>query len=156
HPEDLALHQSRPVRGRDVRPRIDRARVAGAADAGADDRAGGGASADSAAVRRRRARSRNPASGRGDHLRRSVERHRARYDPDAAPVPGIRSQAARTPDREDQGRRHEHGGSLLITSKLKHEETIEMILRTLMVAAASLFLVASADAQTKGPNGGVV
>lgn len=31
-----------------------------------------------------------------------------------------------------------------------------MILRTLMFAAASLILVASADAQTKGPNGGIV
>jgi hypothetical protein len=31
-----------------------------------------------------------------------------------------------------------------------------MILRTLMVAAASLFLVANAHAQTKGPNGGIV
>jgi hypothetical protein len=31
-----------------------------------------------------------------------------------------------------------------------------MILRTLMAAAVSLTLVASADAQTKGPNGGVV
>jgi hypothetical protein len=31
-----------------------------------------------------------------------------------------------------------------------------MILRTLMVAAVGLILVASADAQTKGPNGGVV
>jgi hypothetical protein len=31
-----------------------------------------------------------------------------------------------------------------------------MILRTLMVAAATLILAANADAQTKGPNGGVV
>jgi hypothetical protein len=35
-------------------------------------------------------------------------------------------------------------------------ETIEMILRTLMIATVSLVLIASADAQTKGPNGGVV
>jgi hypothetical protein len=31
-----------------------------------------------------------------------------------------------------------------------------MILRTLMIAAVSLTLMASADAQTKGPNGGIV
>ena len=31
-----------------------------------------------------------------------------------------------------------------------------MILRALMIAAVSLTLVASADAQTKGPNGGIV
>jgi hypothetical protein len=31
-----------------------------------------------------------------------------------------------------------------------------MILRTLMIAAVSLVLVANADAQTKGPNGGIV
>jgi hypothetical protein len=35
-------------------------------------------------------------------------------------------------------------------------ETIDMILRTLMIAAVSLVLIANADAQTKGPNGGVV
>jgi hypothetical protein len=31
-----------------------------------------------------------------------------------------------------------------------------MILRALMIAAVSLTLIASADAQTKGPNGGIV
>ena len=31
-----------------------------------------------------------------------------------------------------------------------------MILRALMIAAVSLTLMASADAQTKGPNGGIV
>jgi hypothetical protein len=31
-----------------------------------------------------------------------------------------------------------------------------MILRTLMAAAVGFFLIANADAQTKGPNGGVV
>ena len=50
---------------------------------------------------------------------------------------------------------HAAGRSLLIPVQPKEGES-EMILRALMIAAVSLTLMASADAQTKGPNGGIV
>ena len=87
-----------------------------------DDGAGGRPCADAAAVRRRRSRPRNPASGRGDDLRRPAQRHRARHAADAAPVPGVRAQAARTPDRKVPRRRHDLGRGLLIPCNLQKGE----------------------------------
>ena len=74
----------------------------------------------------------------------------ARHAADAAPVPGVRAQAARTPAREVARRRHDLGRGLLIPATSR-KETNQMILRALMIAAVGLTLMASADAQTKGP-----
>ena len=71
HYINLALHE-----GERFGPRPRHSRQPGALDAGADDGAVRGPCADAAAVRRRRAGARNPASGRGDDLRRSAQRDR--------------------------------------------------------------------------------
>ena len=98
HSQDIPLHQPGVARRRTVRPRADRSRLAGAPDAGADDGVGRRTCPDPPALRRRRSWPGNPAPRRGDDFRRSAQCDRARYAADAALVPGIRPQTARTPD----------------------------------------------------------